>query len=290
MRIAFIGKFNKLHDEEYIARSFESIGNEVRRINEKLSPYEIKEHLDDFKPDIVIWTKLSVPDANKTREISKPYKTVCWVFDLYIGYQREHRLNHPAFTADFVFTTDGGHDKEFKELGINHKCVRQGIYKDECFMTEGTPENKVVFIGSENPYYPERTEMMSKLSKKYNFKWYGRLNTNEMRGTELNKLFSEVKIVVGDSVTSPKYWSNRIVETLGRGGFLIHREVEGLKEEYPDLVTYDGTFEDLCAKIDYYLEHEEERKEIIRKNFELVRDNYTMDKKCQELLDYVQIQ
>ncbi len=128
---------------------------------------------------------------------------------------------------------------------------------------------------------------MDKLSLDYNFKWFGRYSTNEIRGLPLNELYSQTKIVVGDSVYSPHYWSNRVVETLGRGGFLIHREVEGLKEVYPDLVTYDGTYDDLMKKIDYYLAHEDERREIIKKNFERVRDYYTMDKQCQKLLNYI---
>jgi spore maturation protein CgeB len=75
------------------------------------------------------------------------------------------------------------------------------------------------------------------------------------------------------------------VETLGRGGFLIHQEVDGLKEEYPHLVTYKrGDLNDLKEKIDYYIEHEDERKALVVKNYEWVRDNYTMDKKCAELL------
>lgn len=287
MRLLIIGKFVKLHDEEYIARSFEMLGVEVVRVNERLSMFEIIENIDHYKPDYILWTKLSSGEPTKIREYCRTYKTICWVFDLYIGYQRENRLNGPAFTTDYVFTTDGGHDKEFKDRGINHKCVRQGIYTPECWYKINEPIYDVVFVGSENPYNNDRTEIMEKLTSRYNFKWFGRFNTNQVRGEELNDLYSKTKIVVGDSVYSPHYWSNRIVETLGRGGFLIHRDVPGLKEEYPDLVTYDGTYEDLCKKIDYYLSHEEERQEILKKNWDLVKNNYTMDKQCQKILNYI---
>lgn len=285
-----IGKFTKLHDEEYIARSFEELGVEVWRVNEKLSSAEIFENIEHFKPDYILWTKLSVGEPQKVRDYCKKYKTICWVFDLYFDYHREHKLRTPAFTADYVFTTDGGHDKEFKMLGINHKCVRQGIYEPECFYEiKYEKENEVIFVGSDNPYNTERNQIIIKLSlsNKYRFKWIGRNSTNEIRGTELNELYSKTKIVIGDSVYSPHYWSNRVVETLGRGGFLIHREVAGIKEAYPYLVTYNGTYEDLCAKIDYYLEHEDERADIISKNIKWVADNYTMDKQCQKLLNYI---
>lgn len=289
-RIAFIGKFRRLHDEEYIARSFEQIGCDVFRVEESLLSHQMIGLIEEYNPDLVLWTKLKVPEPKRIVEAFKEYKTVSWVFDLYWNYDRQNQLiNHPAFKAKYVFTTDGGNDNRFKQIGLNHRCVRQGILKEECLLVKGTPEDVIVFVGSDNILNGERQKKLSFLEQEYGakFKWYGKFNTNELRGLDLNNLYANSKIIIGDSVYSPYYWSNRVVETLGRGGFLIHRDVEGIKEEYPYLVTYDGTNEDLKAKIDYYLTHEEERQEIIKKNFEWVRDNYTMDKKCQDLLNYI---
>lgn len=287
-----IGRFINLYDEEYIARSFESLGHEVLRANVSALPVDLTHSLNKFNPDILLFNKWSVPDVMKPHVEAKRkngMKTVCWVFDLYFNYPREHLVKqHPMFRADYVFTTDGGHDERWADYGINHKCVRQGIYKPHCYVLEPrTATSDVVFVGSESPIYPQRNETILKLAKKYKVRWFGRNNTNEARNDDLNMLYSMSKIVIGDSYPSPRYWSNRVVETLGRGGFLIHRNVAGIKEEYPYLVTYDGTFEDLCEKIDYYLEHEDERRELIQKNYEWVKNRYTMDKKCQELLDYV---
>jgi hypothetical protein len=288
MKIAFIGKFKKLHDEEYLARSFESLGHEILRIDERNNSTFINDNIEVFNPGLVIWTKLMVPDPKKVREFTRKYKTAAWIFDLYWGYNREYRItSHPAFTADYVFTTDNGHNEEFAKVGINHRCVRQGIYTPECYMETPKPEYDVVFVGSDNILNSDRQKKLSFIEQNYNLKWFGRLDTNEVRGKDLNTLYSKSKVVIGDSVYSPHYWSNRVVETLGRGGFLIHRDVPGLKGEYPHLVTYDGTNDDLEEKIDYYLSHETERLEIVKKNFEWVKDNYTSEKKCQELLNYI---
>lgn len=291
MKIVFIGKFEKIHDEEYIARSFEYLGHTVIRVSQDEPEMYIHKTIVQHQPDVLLFTKwnwgLFGDDAIK-RGKEWGMKTVCWLFDLYWNYPREWQIKKKKFfKADYVFTTDGGNEAKWKEAGVNHFCVRQGIFRQECQLRPGEPEFDVIFVGSDNPYYQDRTKMVRRISEFYSFRWFGRKNTDELRGMPLNKRFGKSKIVLGDSVYSPYYWSNRVVETLGRGGFLIHRDVPGIKDEYPDLVTYNGTFEDLKSKIDYYLEHEEERLEIVKKNWEFVKDNYTMDKKCKELLNYI---
>ena len=284
MRILYIGKFKKLWDEEYIARSFEMLGHIVYRIDDKT--LKIPDIIREIKPDFVLFAKLQVDNPVAVLKTCKDFgiKTICWIFDLYWGYTREPQIKHlQAFKADIVITTDGGHDQKFKDLGINHHCVRQGIYKPECYLVSRVRDNDVIFVGSHNPSN-QRHEVITKLEQDFNLKWYGKENTEEVRGKALNDLFGESKIVVGDSVFSPYYWSNRVVETLGRGGFLIHREVPGLKAEYPFIVTYTD-YEDLKAKIDYYLEHTAEREELRKKNFEWVRDNYTCDKQCAKIIE-----
>lgn len=291
MRVAFVGKFELLHDEEYIARSFESIGHDVVRIEDSYAPETVLQRVDEYHPDICIFLKydragLLIP-ALRDRNV----KSICWVFDIYFGYHREESVPLlPYFKADVVVTTDGGHAKQWEDAGINHIVVRQGIYKEECVLIpREDPDHDVVFVGSHNPHNKTRSESITVIKRNYhNYTWYGSRGTNEIRGMDLNKLYAKTKIVVGDSVYSPNYWSNRVVETLGRGGFLIHVDTPGIRQEYPDLVTYEpGYYRDLIDKVDYYMNHEEERRAIIKKNFEHVHKNYTMDKKCAELLSNI---
>lgn len=283
-KIAYIGKFKKLWDEEYIAQSFEELGHEVVRIDETSD--DITGQILESKPDFVLFAKLNTREALTIITNMKMHgiPTICWLFDLYFDYTRENQVGIlPCFKAQVVITTDNGHHDRWLDKGINHFCVRQGIYKPECYTLKANKEYDLVFIGSDNPSNKERNEILNKLDKDFTLTWIGKKDTNEARSTKLNEIFAKSKVIVGDSVYSPHYWSNRIVETLGRGGFLIHREVEGLKEEYPYLVTYTD-YEDLKSKISYYIEHDKEREEIIQKNFEWVRDNYTCDKKCSQVI------
>lgn len=292
MKISFIGKFARLHDEEYIARSLESLGHEVQRLSEGLILMQYKGLIREFNPDFVLFTKLCIAEPAKLLEFLKmeKIKTVSWTFDLYWDYPREERIPRVwGFKADKVFTTDGGHDEKWQKIGIDHQTVRQGIYKPECYLVDTIIPKGIAFVGSENPYHPSRQKMMEFLKGNYQaFKWYGRSNTNELRGTALNRLFARTQIIVGDSVYSPQYWSNRVVETLGRGGFLIHQDVEGLSEEFPYLVTYKkDDLDDFKSKVNYYIKNEAERWRIVRKNFDWVKENYTMDKKCAELISKI---
>lgn len=291
-RIAFIGKFQRLYDEEYIARSLEDIGCEVLRLPNEISMRALFDRIDEWKPDICLFTKFEPSEGghNFLRGLrERGIKSVCWLFDLYIGYPRENLVYEASyFRADLVVTTDGGHDSIWSQHRINHVCVRQGIYKPEAILMDAEARDEIAFVGNDNPLNRDRVKITKLLEKTYGdrFKWYGKRNTHELRGMDLNVLFAQTKIIVGDSVWSPYYWSNRVVETLGRGGFLIHVDVPGIKEEYPDLVTYPrGDSEALLKTIEYYMQHEEERRSIVKKNFDRVVSSFTMEDKCRAVLE-----
>jgi spore maturation protein CgeB len=114
---------------------------------------------------------------------------------------------------------------------------------------------------------------------------------DEIRGEVLNNYLASAKIIVGDSVPTPYYWSNRIYEILGRGGFLIHPKVEGLDKEfkpYKHYVPYErGNWSQLKEIIDYYLVHDEERKKIQMAGFRYCKKHYTYTKRVAELLKQI---
>jgi hypothetical protein len=230
MRIAFIGQFDKLHDEEGKAKSFEKLGHAVFRFSEIAFRSETVSDVFDCKPDMLIYAKLKI-DFKLKKEIiegckKRGIKTVCWVPDLYWGLGREYRIfADVVFKSDFVCTPDGGNNNRWIDAGVNHHTIRQGIYDDDCFV--GKKDGKlpeIVFVGCVNGEWPYRGSLIRFLTKTYGkrFHWYGVHDSDEVRNSELNTLYNSAKIVIGDSLYSPYYWSNRIYETIGRGGFIIH--------------------------------------------------------------------
>lgn len=200
---------------------------------------------------------------------------------------REDRIGgHPFWKTDFVFTADGGNDARFKERGVNHHWLPPGVIKRDCrqgvFCKKLATE--VGFVGAVgyHPEYPFRGELLEFLKGVYR----DRFNVfSGFRGQALNDLYASVKILVGDSCFGgvDRYWSDRVPETIGRGGFLVHPAAEGLT--IPGLVTFEaGNLEQLEERIDYYLKHEEEREALRSAASAWVESNETYHERMREMI------
>ena len=211
-----------------------------------------------------------------------------------MGGLRETQISqNPIFKADIVFSTDGGHQKEFEAAGVNHVLLRQGIYEPEAVLGTPNPDIKaeIVFIGAIYEHiWPYRKTLVKWLQRTYKerFAHYGQ--RGEIRHQGLADLIASVKIVVGDSVHCPYYWSNRIMEVIGRGGFFIHPRVEGLNKEFPyykTFIPYDiGNFGQLKEIIDYYSDdkHKLERDKIRLAGFEHCKKYHTYMIRVKEMM------
>lgn len=301
MRCLYIGDFTREYSSEnYITYALEQNGVEVIKLQEnKVNHISVVESELERNPiDFVLFCKnrVGINGFDLMNYLkSKKIKTVTWVFDLYFDLPPERSLRtvfDSNFKADIVFSTDGGHDEQMKEKGYNHKLLRQGIHEPQAHYgkkTEGHPE--IVFIGS--VVYADRRRLVNFLKQTYgdNFKHYGIGGGKEIRGEDLNNVLASCKIVVGDSVPSKNYWSNRLYEITGRGGFIIHPRVEGLEKEfeyYKEIIPYAwGNLAQLKEIIDYYLTHDKEREKIRRAGHERTKKNYTYTLRVKELLENI---
>jgi Glycosyl transferases group 1 len=208
--------------------------------------------------------------------------------------QREDRIGTHAFwRTDTVFTADGGNDEKFKARGINHIWMPPAVVERDCYF--GTPSlqfnSPVAFTGAEgyHPEYPFRPRLVGRLREKYatNFRSY-----TGIREKALNDLYASVRVLVGDScfAGSDRYWSDRVPETIGRGGFLIYPGTPGL--DIPGLVTYEaGNIDDLISKIDYWIDDDRNAERISRRNqsHAFVKEFHTYTNRMQTLLQVMGI-
>ncbi len=195
--------------------------------------------------------------------------------DLWHGLDRVGQIaNEPFFRVDRLFTADGGHDAEWAAAGVNHRWSPPGVSEFEC--DPGTYNRRlasdVAFVGSWRSGYhtewPHRPELVRWLQTNYrgHCRFWGGPGRS-MRGRALRDLYASTKVNVGDSCQlGTHFWSDRIPETLGRGGFLLHPYVEGIEEHFTDgehLRLWPlGDWAELRRLIDYYVEHDDERRKI----------------------------
>lgn len=300
-RILYVGDFDEsFSTENYVTYGFEQLGYEVLRAPEGQikSARQVLGAAMKYEVEFVLFSKGHFPGSEEVLTLLSENKIVSvgWLYDLFFDvptFFGRRKLTNNAFRADICCMTDGGHQLQWQAQGVNHKTLRQGIHEPEAVYgkrTSGKPE--IVFFGTYS--YQARIAMVDFLRQTYgdNFIHYGRGgNIRPVRGMALNDVIASANIIIGDSMPSPYYWSNRIYEMLGRGGFLIHPYVQGLEEEFTDGTHYVsfpyGNMGALKEKIDYYLQHDVERQRIKAAGHDLVKSRYTYQKRCEQLLTYV---
>lgn len=301
MKIAFLGNFAvDFSSESHHAKSLEQLGHKVFRIQEN-RPIN-----DTPDCDLFIWVHTHGWKSAGIEKLINKYKghvpIVSYHLDLWFGLERQKDLDTDPFykLIDHWFVTDKlMADWLNKETKVKGYYLPPGVYGEECYIADEKIENDVIFVGSRG-YHPEwsyRPKLIDWLKETYGdrFKHYGGDGLGVVRGDELNKLYASTKAVVGDSTcinfNYPYYWSDRVPETLGRGGFLIQPYVEGMEDWYRDgehLVNYEyNDFDQLKKLIDYYLENDSEREHIRRAGHELVKARDTYKHRWEHILDEV---
>lgn len=308
--------------EVHVAASLESQGHKVIRLQEDaVSMKDID--AATWGSDLFLWThtagfpKFTFDEMNAwldaKRAIGLP--TASYHLDLFAGLPRgENLATHPFWKTEYVFTPDGGSPELFKRHNVNHFYLRPGVYDAECVV--GTPrkefEADVVFVGSGSPhgaYHPEwgyRRELLAFLVKTYGRRFVKHGNPpihggrSFIRGADLSDLYATARVVVGDTLclgpedqreprfTHRAYWSDRVYETVGRGGYLVHPRIVGLEEEFTDgehLRFYDyGDFDGLKAIIDAALADDAHRARVQAAGMAMVKGACTYVHRTAEMI------
>lgn len=190
-------------------------------------------------------------------------RTVALHMDLYWGVpSRDRKIGKtPWWSCQYVFTADGGHQREFFQRGVNHFWMPPAMGSDYSYRGIPEPEPmKALFVGGYVPaiHGPDRGELLDWARGKYGsgFKVYGRAQdaVRQVYGDKLNDLYASAGVVLGDSAPSDYYWSDRVPCTLGRGGLLAHPYTPGFEDQgFTDdvMITYPrGDLEALAEKVD----------------------------------------
>ena len=309
MRIVLLGNVDLPYSSEtYYVKTLRSMGHDVLALQEGVVPAE---HIlqQALGSDLFVWIHGHSDETPGTsmEVVLRVLKfngviTLTWHHDLFFGLGRQNLITEsPVYKyVDHFFSTD----KLMADWVNEHTHVRghylpSAVYDKEAIMLpQKNLAPEIVFVGNKG-YHPEwqyRPNLIKWLEEKYigRFGWYsGEENSLGLkRGLEMNQLFADTKIVVGDTLCMnfnyPYYWSDRLWETLGRGGFLIMPYVKGMKKYVTDgthLRFYEfGNFKQLKYMIDYYLKNDDEREKIRKAGHEYVKKNHTYVHRWKEIL------
>lgn len=295
MRIAFIGNFEvPFSTESHHAWTWEHMGHEVIRLQEnKTTANDVIASCE--RVDLVQWTHThgwNIPNADNIRECLTYQKIPSFSYhlDRYfgIGSREADYLKHPSFHLDYFFSTDGGNEGRWKDAGINHYWLLPGVVEYATHMNTPNERIPVLFTGSENYHgeYPWRKYMVESLKKNYGNIFQIRTGIRE---EPLNTLYSSAIVCVGDHIfaSCDKYCSDRLFETVGRGGFIVYPRTKGITENIPGLAVYEPqNIDSLFKQIDYFLDtaHEKERIERRDMAFNYVKQYGTYTNRLQEIL------
>lgn len=285
--------------------TLEKTGHRVTQIQEnKVSATEVVQKCRESGVKLLIWVHTHGWDVQGdlgsmlSQLRASGIKTCSFHLDRFWGLnlldQREERIGTHAFwKTDVVFTADGGNDDRFRERGVNHVWMPPAVVERDCYLGVPTLQynSPIAFTGAEgyHPEYPFRPRLCSRLREKYatNFRSY-----TGVREKALNNLYASVRVLVGDScfAGSDRYWSDRVPETIGRGGFLVYPATPGL--EIPGLVTYEaGNIDDLISKIDYWIDDDRTQERLRRRNeaHEFVKQHHTYTQRMAKLLEVMSV-
>lgn len=296
---------------ELYAKSIQNIYNRVFIFDRKLF-----EEIHPFNPDCIFYLPLAVNIKQKDELIVKTSPSamkrfssdISFVGSLYTEKCPYDRLtNPPDYLKGFL---NGLMEVQLKIYGAyiieelltddivsSFKKHLPGFYQfpEKSFLTDRITMSQL-YIGNKISAM-ERVRTMDLLSQKYSVDIYTGSDTTALpkinnRGlakslTEMPLIFHGSKINL--NITSKAIRSGlslRIWDILGCGGFVLTNYQTELSDYFTlgeDLDCYDS-FDELSEKIDYYISHENIRKEIAQNGYLKVKQSHTYPIRLEQML------
>ena len=303
MKIIYLGNFDNPYSdttEKHIKYSFEKLGHKVIPINERDFYQERNQilekiHYEDI--DLFFFHKagldmFGIPPEDIVELLTCiTCQKVFWFFDnVEVNDPKRKREKWMELVIPFVdygFLTDVTWIRRYKypnlfplRMGIGDENLSLGKYQKEY-------DIPIAFLGA---IYGERRNLVTALKKEFGNEKFRVFNN--IFGQDLKDFCASCKILIAPSYPGDDfYWSSRIYQIIGNGGFLIHPKFEGLKDEgWIEGKHYVGykNYPEMVEKIKYYLEHEDERQKIQKTGYKFCIQNFTFTQRIEEMLKICQ--
>lgn len=168
---------------------------------------------------------------------------------------------------------------------------------------DSSKKTKVLFVGSNHTTKGRKSvdyavqagadlSVFGKFWDKYITPQY--LKGQYIDNDELYKYYAKADIVLNDHREDMRYYgfvSNRIYDVMASGGFVLTDYLPEIEQVYGSNVAMYRDFDEFKQKLDYYLQHPQERLQMIEKAREITLSRFTNDiaaKKIAEIFKNIQ--
>jgi glycosyltransferase involved in cell wall biosynthesis len=284
-----------------LKKAFESQGWEYREIASQSLDlnFQIINVANTYNPDL-IWVQIQSegisPEAIKALKDNGGY-VIGWSGDkrnilpeCYFNYAKwGFDLSTFSNTEDVDIMRKCGYDADFLQIGIS-----PDIYSNI------GPVNslaEIVFFGNTFSQFPLsglRREMVKELKRTYSerFKAFG--SGQPDGGQFMSDQRGEAAVYRGAKIginlshfDSDRYSSDRLFRMIGVGIMVLSHRYKGIEKDF-EIGTHLDVFDDLNDlknKINYYLQHENERKQIAFLGHKLAQEKFSFEKMGEEILN-----
>lgn len=319
LKIAYVGNFEPEYSTENDVRiAFESLGHIVIKLQEgdqynpnKASWQQVRDTA--LNSDMLLWTGTWGDAYNLTdvmdlvHELAvKNIPSATIHLDTFWSTGRAGRKwwLEPMFQMGYIFTADGDYVTQWENMGKNHLWLPPAVRHTASHFGKSRPEYEcdLAFVGSNGQGYHEdvwsyRKELVDFLRTAserngWKFKNIGGDLPKVDRSEDMNDFYASAKVTVGDSLClkkdEAKYWSDRVPEATGRGGFLIMPKIKRMMYDYDKMPVYDwGNFEQLEEMIKHYLANPAERNNIAKVCQYITNEEHTYVNRAKTILNIV---
>jgi spore maturation protein CgeB len=248
-----------------------------------------------FKPDIV-FMQIQAPNIIYIDTVVQLKKTGAFV----VNWNGDIRATTPQWMIEMSKHIDKTLFSNYRDVfNVENGGYLEIGYDPEIYKPEGEALKlkEIGFFGNNYgsamfPLSRMRLEMNNLLSRHFRKQYsvYGNNwsnssgNFNHSQAEEA-KAYRGIKIGINLShFDEPKYTSDRIYRIMGSGCFCLAKEYEGMPFVDGEHLIKWKTFPELIGLIKYYLEHEDERKQIATQGNEFVKKNYSFDAMIKNLI------
>ena len=222
---------------------------------------------------------------------------VVWCFDLMSHHdygrqsfghrksmaQRARWIETVLDIVDVGFFTDGGVVDAYPEKAIR---LTQGAQETN-YSAYREEKYDITFAGTIGPH---RERFLQNLQEKISSRINIVTGTSQVFGEDFANLVAASKIMLAPfSPIKLNYWSNRVYMICGYRGFLLHPFIPELSKQYENgrEVVFYTSLGDAAAKINHYLEHDEQRDLVAEAGWKRTVKEHTYLHRCKTLMKHL---